>query len=157
MREERNGTPEEILEEKIGRLQRRREWRQFFTECIVIVIALYVIFQYVLGIAFVSGTSMMPYLQDGELLVFYRLDKEYQTDDVVIIHRSGNVEYVKRIAGCGGDTLTLPDEEEPYVVPENRYFVLGDNLENSRDSREFGPIEKEEITGRVIAHLGFSK
>ena len=183
MREQKNLTPEDILGERIGRIQRRREWWNFLVECAAIVAILYVLFQYVIGIAFVSGTSMEPYLQDGELVVFYRLDKEYQRDDVVIIHRSGNVEYIKRIVGCAGDELALTEEgallrngekEEascwtgrtealpgqvvyPYTVPERSYFVLGDNRENSRDSREFGAVRNEEITGRVIAHLGFTK
>ena len=51
-------TPEEILEEKIDKLQRRRERRRFVLECIVLVTAIYVVFQYVIGIAFVSGNSM---------------------------------------------------------------------------------------------------
>lgn len=176
-------TPEEILEGKIDRLQRRREWRRFLMECVVLAVAVYAVFHYVIGIAFVSGRSMEPSLFDGDLVVFYRLDQEYQKNDTVIIHREGNLEYIKRIAAVPGEEVTLDEEgalvtgdgqeegslasgrtlpvsEEityPYEVPEDSYFVLGDNRENSQDSRSFGAVKRNEITGRVFFRLGLTK
>ena len=55
---------------------------------------------------------------------------------------------------------TLPLSEDitfPYTVPEGCYFVLGDNRENSSDSRSFGAVPLDEITGRVFFHLGMTK
>ena len=121
--------------------------------------------------------------KDGELVVFYRLDQAYQPGDIVIIHRSDNIEYIKRVVAEPGDTVELSEEgallvngeeeeglagmgktlpvqdgvEFPYAVPENCYFVLGDNRENSLDSRSFGVVKEEEITGRVFFHLGMTK
>jgi len=37
----------------------------------------------------------------------------------------------------------------PYLVPNNTYFVIGDNLTNSKDSRQYGPIPKEKIIGKT--------
>ena len=162
---------EEILEGKIEKVQRRREWKRFLVECVVVVAAVYIIFHYCIGLAFVSGHSMEPSLKDGELVVFYRLDQAYQPGDIVIIHRSDNIEYIKRVVAEPGDTVelseglagmgkTLPVQdgvEFPYAVPENCYFVLGDNRENSLDSRSFGVVKEEEITGRVFFHLGMTK
>lgn len=181
MSTDKRQTPEEILEEKIDRLQRRREWKRFLAECVVLVLAVYAVFHYVIGIAFVSGTSMEPSLFDGDLVVFYRLDQEYQKNDTVIIHREGNMEYIKRIQALPGEEITLDEEGQlvmeqeqtglavgktmpvqdgidyPYEVPENSYFVLGDNRENSRDSRSFGAVGEEEITGRVFFRLGLTR
>ena len=101
---------------------------------------------------------------------------------MVIVHRDGDVEYIKRIAAEPGDVVelskegtlsvngseedrlavsgqTLPEEgdiEFPYTVPADSYFVLGDNRENSTDSRSFGAVRQEEITGRVFFHLGMT-
>lgn len=174
---------EEILEGKIEKVQKRREWKRFLVECVVVVAAVYIIFHYCIGLAFVSGHSMEPSLKDGELVVFYRLDQAYQPGDIVIIHRSDNIEYIKRVVAEPGDTVELSEEgallvngeeeeglagmgktlpvqdgvEFPYAVPENCYFVLGDNRENSLDSRSFGVVKEEEITGRVFFHLGMTK
>ena len=176
-------TPEDILEEKIDKIHRRREWKHFVAECIVIVVAIYIIFNYVIGIAFVSGNSMEPTLADGELMVFYRLDESYEENDLVVIMREDNLEYIKRIVATEGDIVewneegtflingaeedrpfvlgdTQPMSEEisyPYEIPAGEYFVLGDNREDSRDSRTFGAVKEAEIIGRVFLHVGFTK
>ncbi len=182
MKKDEKQSVDEILEEKIEKVQRKREWKRFLIECVVVVTAVYLIFHYCIGLAFVSGHSMEPALKDGELVVFYRLDQAYQTDDIVIIHREENVEYVKRIVAEPGDVVELsedgvllvngsPEDREvlgetlpvsggvefPCTVPEGSYFVLGDNRENSRDSRVFGAVPREEITGRVFFHLGMTQ
>ena len=182
MKKNENMTPDEVLEYKIEKVQRRREWKRFFVEFILIAAVLYALFNYVIGIAFVSGTSMDPGLKDGELVLFYRLDKEYQEDDIIIIHREGKLEYIKRVVGLPGDVVDFDGEgnllrngareigdyifsesypltgdiEFPYDVPEDSYFVLGDNRANSKDSRVFGAVKTEEVTGRVFLHLGLA-
>lgn len=151
--------PAEVLEEKLDVLQRRREFRRLFVECVILVGAIYVLLHYIIGIAFISGNSMEPTLLDGELVVFYRLDREYRKDDIVIIQREDNIQYVKRIAACGNERVETSEEgvEIPYEVPAGAYFVLGDNREDSIDSRTFGVIRHEEIVGRVFFHLGMTQ
>ena len=173
-------SPDKILEQKIDKMKREREWIQFCVETVVLLTVVYVVFHYIIGIAFVSGHSMEPTLKDGELLIFYRLDDTYGRDDLVLVHREGNVEYIKRIVTVAGDTLEIDEEGKlwingeqeqrsyifsetwatsaqvtfPYEVPEGCYFVLGDNRSNSEDSRVFGAVNSEEITGRACLHLG---
>lgn len=174
---------DEILQGKVEKVQHRKEWRHFLAECIVTMVSVYVIFQYVIGIAFVSGSSMEPTLKDRELVVFYRLDETYQRDDLVILRMPGDVEYIKRIVAEPGETVELSEDgkllvngkeqtpEEamgvtaalsediayPYTVPEGSYFVLGDNRENSRDSRSFGAVKQGQIAGRVFLHMGMTR
>ncbi len=183
MRKNETYSAEEILEDRIEAVQRRRELRRFLTECIMAAAVVYLVFHYVAGLAFVSGSSMEPSLKNGELAVFYRLDPEYQTGDIVIIHREENMEYIKRIAAEPGDVVDITEDgkvlvngkpEEgfpnggwtspsgseisyPYTVPENCYFVLGDNREKSKDSRDFGAVTEDEIVGRICVHLGMAR
>lgn len=107
MNREISRSPEDILEEKIDRLQRGREWKHFLAECLVLAVAVYVLFQYVIGITFMSGTSMEPTLRDGDLVIFYRLDSEYRENDIVVVREEGKQETVRRMT----DVEALSREE----------------------------------------------
>lgn len=91
--------------------------------------------------------------------------------DVVVFRGDGGGAFVKRVAGLPGDCLEVRGEtilvngkplEERFlayrvdngslaasVLPEDRYFVLGDNREDSLDSRSFGPVERGAIVGKA--------
>ncbi|MCI8416205.1 MAG: signal peptidase I [Lachnospiraceae bacterium] len=172
---------EEILEERIKQIQRNREWRRSLLEMVIFLAAVYVIFQYVLGIASVKGDSMLPALKEGEVLLFYRLDQRYHPGDILIIHMPDQTEYVKRVVAVEGDVVDIEEEtgrvlvngdplEEPYIyaqthrisdkvdfpleVGPDEIFVLGDNREISKDSRVFGCVSVSQVTGRVLLHTG---
>lgn len=100
--------------------------------------------------------------------------------DVVIFKspRNKEVDYIKRIIGMPGETVSLRNSvfyingkavAEPYIptgtpiyggsylregqqviVPKVMYFVIGDNRPHSSDSREFGPIAKEDFIGKAL-------
>ena len=130
---------EEILEGKIEKVQRRREWKRFLVECVVVVAAVYIIFHYCIGLAFVSGHSMEPSLKDGELVVFYRLDQAYQPGDIVIIHRSDNIEYIKRVVAEPGDTVELSEEGALLVNGEEEEGLAGfPKLRSGKGRRNYG-------------------
>ena len=130
----------------------------------------------------VDGNSMYPTLKHGEIMIVskmaYLFEGEPERFDVVICHfpNRGNTNFVKRIVGLPGDTVEVkeghlivngviyaekflherPAENfGPIVVPEGQYFVMGDNRNNSNDSRraEVGPLEREYIIGKVDAVL----
>ena len=123
------------------------------------------LFGFVIGIDRVSGTSMYPYLNDRDWIVYSRMAREFRRNDVVVFEKNGEV-MVKRVAGLPGDrveinragnqvvvngeeiredyvTLTKPEELESrekmgpaQVVMNGQYLVLGDNRAESVDSRD---------------------
>ena len=122
----------------------------------------------------VSGASMEPTYNHNDILVIEKIGKTYERFDVVTI-RIDEANYIKRIIGVPGDDVCIKDGRvyingqiirdvvddyileaglaaEPVILRENEYFVLGDNRNNSLDSRnsEIGVVSDEEIFGRVI-------
>lgn len=118
---------------------------------------------------------MAPTIEHGERVVFNKaiyLFSEPDRDEVIIIKRPYK-NYIKRIAALPGDTIEVIDHtlyingeemSQPYltsesenktadfgpvVVPEGKYFVMGDNRAISQDSRNgLGFINQEDIVGR---------
>lgn len=149
--------PAEILEDKIGRVQRRREWRRFFLELLVLAGAVYVVLTFVIGIAVMEGDSMSPTLNEGDVLIYYRLDQSCHVEDIVVFQGEEDKVYVKRIAAVEGETLEsedIPEGGEAYVVPAGEVYVIGDNRESEGDSQKAGTVKKEQLIGRVLFYVG---
>lgn len=129
----------------------------------------------------VDGNSMYPTLHHGEIMIVSKLDylrHDPERFDVVICHfpNRGNTNFVKRVVGLPGDTVEIHDgylivngviytekflherpvgDFGPFTVPEGQFFVMGDNRNNSNDSRkpEVGPLDRSYILGHVKAVL----
>ncbi len=129
----------------------------------------------------VVGPSMSPTLENGEKILVnrfvYRLF-EPKRNDLVVFSPNGNARshyYVRRVIGLPGDTIQIKDgevyvngelfqeqvdvetvgnalaAENEVVVDEDEYFVLGDNRNNSEDSRyvSIGNVKRDYITGKA--------
>ena len=128
------------------------------------------IFNYI-GLAVVSGSSMEPSYYDGDLLFINKTGLyELQRGDIVLLPDENGDVMVKRIVGLGGEYVEAKDGivyidgealDEPYLtestedmegiyVDVGSYFVMGDNRNNSYDSRILGDIPEDEIIGKVI-------
>ena len=141
---------------------------------ILFVALLAVTFLFIFGIFRCSDNMMSHAFKDGDLAIYYRLQKDYQPLDAVIIEKDGETQ-IRRIIGRASDevnitekgleingylqqeteiyTDTLPYTEGisfPLTVDEGEYFVLGDNRTNAKDSRIYGKVKQEEIKGIVI-------
>lgn len=144
---------------------------------LIFIALLAVTFLFIFGICRISDNMMSPAFKDDDLAVYYRLQKEFQPSDTVVMEKDGEVQ-VRRIIAAAGDevnlteegleingylqqesgiyTETLPYTEGitfPLILGEEEYFVLGDNRTNAKDSRIYGTVKKEEIKGIVITLL----
>ncbi|MCB9891377.1 MAG: signal peptidase I [Planctomycetes bacterium] len=134
---------------------------------------------FVFQFSLVRGSSMQPNIHDGDHLLVDRLSYqlgEVDRFDVAILEcpLTPGVDYVKRIVGLPGDKIEiaaghvrvngreLPEtfdyivdrvESGTWVLPDNQYFVLGDNRPVSSDSREGWFVPREKLRGKVRACL----
>lgn len=122
---------------------------------------------------------MSPTLGDGDRVVVTE-EESYKHGDIIVFESpvDKGVDYVKRVVGTEGDLVTINDGivtvngEEVYnqeefgvtesfrrekqfetLVPKGHLYVLGDNRENSMDSRIFGTISTELVKGKLFCRL----
>ena len=111
----------------------------------VIVLA----FKHALFIGYVPSESMEPTLKAGSYIIGSRIYGELKTGDIIIFEHDGKM-FVKRIAATEGERIT--ENGFTYIVPKDSYFVMGDNRNNSFDSRYWGEpfISKCDVKAKVI-------
>lgn len=149
----------------------------YLHDLVFLLAALLLLFVMIFRIVVVSGESMLPTLHEGDYLVIlsssiYRNPKQ---GDVVVISKDAydsGKPLVKRVVAVGGQKVDIRDGvvyvdekpvkgeythgsreiELPIIVPEGKLFVLGDNRDNSMDSRsnEIGMIDEREVLGKVL-------
>lgn len=144
---------------------------------IIIILVVVIIRCFIVTPVRVVGTSMDTTLAQGEILLLEKYDKKYKRYDIVVI-KEGNERIIKRIIGLPGESIKIVDgiiyingeqiddqyassttndfslsKFEMDVIPENSYFVLGDNRAVSKDSRILGPINEKDIQGKAIYRI----
>ena len=129
---------------------------------ILVTVLAFVLMRCVLFLGYVPTESMEPTLEAGSYILGSRLFRELETGDIIVFHHDNQL-LVKRIAACLGDEVDLrelrymkdtviPVWEKPVLtVPENFYYVLGDNVDHSFDSRYWDdPFVKREDVVAVL-------
>ncbi len=150
---------------------------------IITVVVIIFMFTFVCRTARVNGSSMLDTLQDGNFLLLRNFMYTPKQGDIISANCKGlNKVIVKRVIAVGGQEVDIDFEtgnvyvdgvllDEPYirnatindeggfnypiVVEEGKYFCMGDNRQDSRDSRSaaVGLIDREDILGKAILRL----
>ncbi len=122
----------------------------------------------------IEGASMLPTLHEGEYLIINKLIyylEEPERGDIIVMHypNDRSRDFIKRVIGLPGDIVEINNGQvkvngavldEPYIsaptnnnktweVPEDSFFVMGDNRPNSSDSRSWNFLPREDIIGRA--------
>lgn len=124
----------------------------------------------------IQGDSMLPSYRNMELVLLDKHNRSYTYGDVIAFECDGvSGVLVKRIAACPTDEVSIVDGtlyvngaisdvypqthafddtgilERPIRLSETEYFVIGDNINNSKDSRssEIGPVGEHSILGKI--------
>lgn len=177
--EEEAQTVEAVLDARIRQAQAESQRRglaaRTLRSLLLTAAVTYLLFGVILGLSVVKGSSMNPAYREGDFVVFLRLGSRYRQGDVVLAHRDDK-ELIKRVVAIPGQTVQIDEVTgrvlidgaplpEPYVYSLTRpkpevsypltlgageYFLLGDDRQNSMDSRNFGPIVQQQIDGRAI-------
>lgn len=152
-----------------------RALRNFLVRLFLLITVIGILFGVVFGLTPMANADMQPAVCAGDLMLYYRLDKNLNSDDVVVFQKEG-IQYTGRIVAVPGDVVEITDESElmvnkntvmednifyttpaydseveyPLALKENQYFILCDNREGAKDSRSFGVVDTSEIKGKVI-------
>ncbi|MCH5584983.1 signal peptidase I [Shimazuella sp. AN120528] len=146
-----------------------------WVKAVVIALVVAVIIRgFFLEPTYVQGPSMLNTMRTGDKIIINKLVYWFTSPargEIIVFHSKEDRDLIKRVIGLPGDTIQVKNNHvyingkilsEPYLtystqtstiplikIPSNHLFVMGDNRENSTDSRELGPIPIDQIIGRA--------
>lgn len=135
------------------------------------------LYVFVFGVYQNKDLSMAPAIQDGDLIIYYKLDKSYVVSDTIVVEYKGEKQ-TRRVIAKAGDVVDITERgleingslqqeakiyeetllyeegvEFPLTVGAGQVFVLGDARESAIDSRLYGAVDIDETLGQVFCVL----
>jgi signal peptidase I len=152
-----------------------RELLRLFLKVAVICGIALLVFTFIYGLHRNADPGMTPAVKDGDLVMFYRIDKSYSAGDLVVLDYEGERQ-VRRVVAIEGDAVDITEDglivngalqqefeiyektvryEEgidfPVTVGQGAVFVLGDSRQSATDSRIYGAVDAGDTKGAVVA------
>ena len=130
---------------------------------LLVTLIIFLLMRFIFLFGYVPTPSMEPTLERESFILGVRVFSEIQKGDIVIFEHDGRL-LVKRVAALPGETVDLSTltymatleipvrDTEVLVVPEDCYYLLGDNTQNSLDSRYWEDpfVNREQIVAKMI-------
>lgn len=176
----------ENIKDELNRVSIATEKKNIITSNFLIIIVVtaiaIIISSFFISVLQVTGNSMYPSLNQGDIVILLN-SKKLSRGNIVAFYYQNKV-LIKRVIGLPGDEINIDskgnifvnnekidepyiqskdlgksDIEYPYQVPEESYFVIGDERETSIDSRnkEIGCIEKDKMIGKFWVKIWSNK
>lgn len=172
--------PDDELDEETSAGRNALEWIGII---VLALIAAFLIKTFLLQAFYIPSESMHPTLKIKDRVLVNKLSRSPGRGDIIVFERppaerGGDPtikDLIKRVVGLPGEKVMGKDGKvfingqplnEPYLptgittgafaevtVPPHAYFLMGDNRPHSKDSRSFGPIEKELIVGKAFIRV----
>jgi signal peptidase I len=146
-------------------------------ETIALTLLIFLVIRFAAQSFRVDGESMEPGLHTDEFVLVDKMSYTFQSPqrgDVIVFHYPLDTrkDFIKRIIGLPGDTIRITSTgvlvdgqalHEPYIshpfnfgsntwkLGPDQFFVMGDNRDNSLDSRSWGPLDRNYIIGKAVA------
>ncbi len=171
-------TENDAYKEQSSQKNMKKEVGEWVRSIVLAIVIAVVIRMFFFETFLVDGTSMFPTLQHNERLVVNKAVyyfREPQEGEIIVFNYQPRPrrDFIKRVVATEGDTVEIRDGdllvndqvvEEPYIkknsmrdfgpveIPEEHLFVLGDNRNNSMDSRdkEVGAVSLEQVRGKAL-------
>ena len=170
------------IEQERNRLRYKRRYNRTLRSTIAILVVVaagaVLVATFWMPVLRIYGASMTPTLEDGQIVVCVKSNR-FETGDIVAFYH-GNKLLIKRFIAESADWVDIDDDgnvsvngevldepyinekaygetniELPYQVPDKRYFLMGDNRDESVDSRStaVGCISDDQIVGKVVFRI----
>lgn len=156
---------------------RMARW-SFLKKLVIIAALIFVLFSLVFGFTTIKDEDMAPAIRDGDIVLYFRLGKSYNPSDMLVYEKDGK-KYIGRVVAGPGTSLDRSEKgvllingrihppqkriglfyetyarkklKYPITLQADEYFVMGDRRDIAKDSRDFGPIHKDDIKGKVFS------
>ncbi|MGM0606923.1 MAG: signal peptidase I [Candidatus Muiribacteriota bacterium] len=153
-----------------------RDWLEIIVSSLIIV---FLLKQFIITTYQVPSSSMEPAIDVNSRIIVSKISSSFKREDIIAFKNplTPKVKMIKRVIGLPGDFLQIKNrqlyinnklykrfERIDYImidpetldyifelkIPDNHFFLVGDNINFSRDSRNWGLLEESEIIGRAL-------